>query len=88
MCQPKSHGTRIRCPELDTGANSVSPWVMPRIMACSRVRVGLLVAGQTAREGGVQCYPPVEVGEGDVCGVCVTSCGPTMATSTRAAATA
>jgi hypothetical protein len=26
---PNSHGTRIRCPELEIGRNSVSPWVRP-----------------------------------------------------------
>jgi hypothetical protein len=39
MLQWKSHGTRIRWPELDTGANSVRPWVMPRTIAC-RMLVG------------------------------------------------
>src|SRR5439155_5033341 len=31
--QWNSHGTRIRWPELETGANSVRPWTMPRMMA-------------------------------------------------------
>jgi len=38
MHQWKSHGTRMRWPELDTGANSVSPWTMPRTIAWNAVR--------------------------------------------------
>src|ERR671927_27375 len=32
--QLNSHGTRIRWPELETGANSVMPWVRPSTIAC------------------------------------------------------
>src|SRR6185436_17367067 len=32
----------IRCPELETGANSVTPWVMPSTIACRTVRGGPL----------------------------------------------
>src|SRR5512132_1337010 len=42
MVQPKSQGTMIRCPELETGANSVTPWVIPSTIACRMVRDGLL----------------------------------------------
>ena len=31
---PSSSLKIIRCPELDTGRNSVSPWTMPRSTAC------------------------------------------------------
>ena len=31
--QPKIHGTRIRCPELEIGANSVAPCTRPRTIA-------------------------------------------------------
>src|SRR6185503_19806336 len=30
---PKIHGTRMRCPELETGANSVAPCTRPRMIA-------------------------------------------------------
>src|SRR6266542_6428272 len=47
MVQPKSQGTMIRCPELETGANSVTPWVIPSTIAC-RTLVAVPLAGQTA----------------------------------------
>ena len=31
---PNIHGTRIRCPELEIGANSVAPCTRPRTIAC------------------------------------------------------
>ena len=37
MDHPNSHGTRIRCPLLETGANSVMPWVIPKMIACRMV---------------------------------------------------
>src|SRR5436190_13292316 len=43
---PNSHGTRIRWPLLETGANSVMPWVRPRTIACKTVN------GVSFRSGG------------------------------------
>src|SRR6266571_9101148 len=40
MLQWKSQGTRIRCPELETGANSVNPCVMPSTMAWKMLVIG------------------------------------------------
>ena len=37
MSHPSAHGTRIKWPLLETGANSVIPWTMPRMMACRMV---------------------------------------------------
>src|SRR5918999_451629 len=31
--QPRTYGTRIRCPEEETGMNSVRPWTAPRTRA-------------------------------------------------------
>ena len=42
--QLKSQGTMIRCPELEMGANSVIPWVRPRMIACRMLR-GVLPSG-------------------------------------------
>ncbi len=33
IVHPKSHGTRIRWPLLETGANSVMPWTRPSTIA-------------------------------------------------------
>src|SRR5918995_3455836 len=35
--QSKSHGMRMRCPELEIGANSESPCAMPSTIACKMV---------------------------------------------------
>ena len=42
----RATGTRIRCPELETGANSVTPCVRPSTIACRMVRVVLSVEGR------------------------------------------
>src|SRR5581483_8179185 len=50
MGQPNSQGTRIRWPELEIGANSVTPWVMPSTMACKTDRTA------PSRCGARPCY--------------------------------
>src|ERR1041385_8335826 len=48
MLQWNSHGTRMRWPELETGANSVSPWTMPRMIAWNEL-VDAPLAGRRER---------------------------------------
>ena len=48
MSQLKSHGTRIRWPELEMGANSVTPCVRPRMIACRTVKREVLSGGRSA----------------------------------------
>src|SRR4029453_16106840 len=40
--QPRSMGTRIRCPDEETGRNSVAPWTRPRTIAWR----GVIAAGR------------------------------------------
>ena len=65
MLQWNSHGTRMRWPELETGANSVSPWTMPRTIAWNEVVAAPLAvrfertpvrSGPSARRRA--CYRP------------------------------
>ena len=65
MLQWNSHGTRMRWPELETGANSVSPWTMPRTIAWNEVVAAPLAvrfertpvrSGPSARK--TACYRP------------------------------
>src|SRR6266542_3655824 len=44
-----SQGTRIRCPEDDTGANSVRPWTIPSTMAWNTLRCAWLAAATRRR---------------------------------------
>src|SRR6266566_1201875 len=65
MLQWNSQGTRMRCPELETGANSVSPWTMPRMIAWNEL-VAAPLAGRRERASEWSrsparrraCYPP------------------------------
>jgi hypothetical protein len=47
-----NQGTISKCPELEIGRNSVSPWTMPRMMACRMVKraPSLVGAAATRRE--------------------------------------
>ena len=38
-CQPNRYGTMIRCPDEDTGRNSVSPWTIPMTSAWATVSI-------------------------------------------------
>src|SRR5450759_924366 len=42
--QPNNHGTRMRCPELETGRNSVRPWTSPMTSAWMDVSTRCLLA--------------------------------------------
>ena len=37
--QPNRYGTMMRCPELEIGRNSVSPWTIPMISAWTIVSI-------------------------------------------------
>jgi hypothetical protein len=45
MLHWNSQGTRIRCPELEIGANSVSPWTIPSTIASMTLVEPLLMLG-------------------------------------------
>ena len=53
---PSSSRASTRCPELDTGRNSVTPWSAPSPMACMIVTDGFLSSGDTRREAA-KVYP-------------------------------
>src|SRR3954447_836886 len=52
---PASFGTMSRCAELEIGRNSVSPWTMPRMVACSTSMVRTAYRLGLPRNGSAIC---------------------------------